>query len=96
METSVFDGPQIRKLIKVENFLLSMTEVEKDAWDAFAKVTQNFLGNKTAHSYIQLLIDLLEKFHKFNINMSIKVHFLFSHLDSFPENVGDYLFGVLC
>ena len=39
-----------------------MTEVEKDAWDAFAKVTQNFLGNERAHSYIQLLIDLLEKF----------------------------------
>ena len=52
METSVFDGPQIRKLIKVENFLLSMTEVEEDAWDAFAKVTQNFLGNKRANSYI--------------------------------------------
>ena len=28
------NDPQIGKLIKDENFFLSMTEVEKDAWDA--------------------------------------------------------------
>ena len=73
---------------KDENFPLSVTEVEKDAWDAFVKVIQNFLGNERAHNYIELVNDLLDKLHKLNINMSIKVHFLFNHLDTFPENLG--------
>ena len=35
-----------------------------------------------------LLMIYLDKLHKLGINMSIKVHFLFSHLDRFPENLG--------
>ena len=69
-KAGIFDGPQIRKLIKDENFPLSMTEVEKDAWDAFVKVTQNFLGNKRADNYIELVNNMLDKLHKLNINMS--------------------------
>ena len=69
------------KLIKDKNFPLSMTEVEKDAWDAFVKVLQNFLGNERAHNYIELMNNLLDKLHKLHINMSIKVHFVVNHLD---------------
>ena len=87
-KAGIFNGPQIRKLIKDVNFPLSMTEVGKDAWDAFVKVIQNFLGNERAHNYIELVNDLLDKLHKLNINMSIKVHFVFNHLDTFPENIG--------
>ena len=65
-----------------------MTPVEKDAWNAFVKVTENFLGNFRADNYVDLVNDLLDKLHKLGINMSIKVHFLFSHLDRFPENLG--------
>ena len=32
---------------------------------------------------------LLDYFPTLGINMSIKVHFLHSHLDRFPENFGD-------
>ena len=32
--------------------------------------------------------DFLDTLHKLNINMSIKVQFLFNHLDTFPENLG--------
>ena len=31
---------------------------------------------------------MLETFKELNVNMSIKVHFLYSHLDKFPENLG--------
>ena len=87
-KAGVFDGPQIRQLIRDNQFPLSMTPVEKDAWNAFVKVTENFLGNFRADNYVDLVNDLLDKLHKLGINMSIKVHFLFSHLDRFPENLG--------
>ena len=32
---------------------------------------------------------LLDNFQTIRINMSIKVHFLHSHLDKFPENLDD-------
>ena len=31
---------------------------------------------------------MLEKFKRLNVQMSIEIHFLFSHLDRFPENLG--------
>ena len=31
-------------------------------------------------------VDMLEKFKNLNVHMSIKIHFLFSHLHRFPEN----------
>lgn len=84
----IFDGPQIRKLIRDENFTQSMTPIERDAWESFVLVTKNFLGNTKANNYVYLVNDMLEKLEKLNINMSIKVHFLFSHLERFPENLG--------
>ena len=32
---------------------------------------------------------MLKAYEKFGRNMSIKIHFLKSHLDQFPENMGD-------
>lgn len=36
---------------------------------------------------------LLSSFKLLGCNMSIKIHFLFSHLDQFPSNLGDYSTG---
>ena len=32
---------------------------------------------------------MLEKFRILGVNTSIKVHYFYSHLDKFPENLGD-------
>ena len=69
-----------------------MTEVEKEAWNAFVEVTKNFLGNSKSENYIELVNDMLNTLHKLNINMSTKVHFLFSHLERFPKVL---LFSIL-
>ena len=84
----IFEGPQIHQLIQDRNFAQSMTPVERDAWLAFVSVTKNFLGNTKADNYVHLVNDMLEKFKRLNVHMSIKIHFLFSHLDRFPENLG--------
>ena len=84
----VFDGPQIRKLIKDNQFLTSMDPVEFDAWSSFVLVVKNFLGNDKAENYVELVDSMLESYKQLGAYMSIKVHFLFSHLDKFPENLG--------
>ena len=65
-----------------------MNDEEKAAWLSFVDVTQNFLGNKKAQNYENLVSNMLSAFHHLGCKMSIKVHFVFSHLDKFPENVG--------
>ena len=66
-----------------------MTSVEKEAWISFKKVVQGFLGNSKASNYKELEENMLEKYHNLGCNMSIKMHYLHSHLDWFPENCGD-------
>ena len=51
-------------------------------------VTKDFLGNTKAENFVDIVNDMLEKLRKLNINMSIKIHYLFSHLETFPENLG--------
>ena len=50
---------------------------------------QRFLGNYKADNYSELVSEMLIKFKDLGCNMSIKVHYLHSHLDYFPENLGD-------
>ena len=52
-------------------------------------VVRGFLGNTSAANYKDLVETLLDSFHVLGCNMSIKVHFLMSHLNEFPANLGD-------
>lgn len=45
LEAGVFDGPQIRQMLRDETFVTIMTDVEKAAWMSFQEVVENFLGN---------------------------------------------------
>jgi hypothetical protein len=44
------------------------------------------LGNRRAQNYEELANNLLQSYQKLGCNMSLKIHFLLSHLDFFPEN----------
>ena len=90
LKAGVFDGPQIQKLINDPDFITaSMTEKESAAWISFAVVVKNFLRNTKASNYDQSVEDMLFKFQRLRAKMSIKIHYFFSHLDRFPENLGD-------
>ena len=65
-----------------------MKEVELEAWKAFVLVVKNFLGNNKARNYTELVNNMLTAFRNLGCNMSIKMHYLFSHMDRFPENLG--------
>ena len=43
MKAGVLDGPQIRTLIRDNQFVAKMTALEKAAWLSFVAVVQNFL-----------------------------------------------------
>jgi hypothetical protein len=49
---------------------------------------KTFLGNHKAENYNEIVCDLLTVYKPMGCNMSLKVHFLGSHLDFFPENLG--------
>ena len=88
LKAGIFDGPQIRKLMNDPNFTASMTETEFAAWNSFTDVLKILLGNNKANNYIQIVEDMLLKFHNLGAKMSIKIHYFFSHLDRFSENLG--------
>ena len=89
LRAGIFDGLQIRKLIKDPNFQHSMNEIELASWLSFVEVFQSFLGNHKADNYKDIVQKLLDNFQALGINMRIKLDFLHSHLDKFPENLGD-------
>jgi len=49
---------------------------------------KGFLGNRRAQNCEELVNNLLQSYYKLGCNMSLKTHFLHSHLDILPENCG--------
>lgn len=86
----VFVGPQIRKIMLDENFLGKLNQIEKRAWTSFMVLCTNFLGNERSEDYINVVNEFLDAYSEMGCRMSIKVHFLHSHLDFFPENLGKF------
>ncbi|GFX51572.1 uncharacterized protein TNCV_5012761 [Trichonephila clavipes] len=90
LKAGIFDGPQIRQLVKDSNFVKSTTEVESKAWNSFVLVMSNFLGKKRSDDHVELVESMISNLKVLGCNMSIKIHFLHSHLDRFPQNLGDF------
>jgi len=86
LKAGILDGPQIRQLIRDPEFEQSMNTLE--AWKAFVLVVKNFLGNYKASNYEELVTNMITWFKKLGCNVSIKMHFLFSHINRFPEHLG--------
>ena len=90
LNAGIFDGLQIRTLLKDKKFESTMECIELRAWLAFTGVVDGFFGNKRSSEYIIHVRQLLETFQSLGARMSIKIRFLQSHLDYFLKNCGDY------
>ena len=88
LKADIFDSPPIQQLIRDPEIENSMNEVELKAWKAFVLVVKNFLGNNKARNYAEPSNNMLTAFRNLGCNMSVKTHYLFSHMDWFPENLG--------
>jgi len=64
--------------------------LKDNAWLAFKRICKDFLGNHKAVYYQDVVQDLLTSYKAVGCNMSLmKVHFLESHLDFFPEKLSE-------
>lgn len=88
VKEGIFVGPQIRELVRDPAFDQVLEGKEKEAWEAFKGVVHGFLGNKRDDNYKHLVTVLLQKYRNLGCNMSLKIHFLHSHLEFFPPSCG--------
>ena len=77
-------------LLNDDKFTDSMNDREKAAWISFKEVVENFLSNFKSDNYKKIVKNILQNFQEQGCLMSIKLHFLDSHFEYFPENLGDY------
>ena len=89
LKVGIFDGPQIRKLTQDQTFTACMTVAERAAWCTHVSVIGEFLCNTKASNYRNLVDVVLQNFQALGARIRIKLYYLFSHLDYFPENLGN-------
>jgi hypothetical protein len=87
IKEGIFVGPQITELLKDEHFESVLNSLELEAWKSFKNVCEHFLGSR-ADNYKLFIENLLQAYQNLGRNMSIKIHFLHSHLDFSPDNLG--------
>ncbi|GBM93275.1 hypothetical protein AVEN_168041-1 [Araneus ventricosus] len=88
LKEGVFVGPDIRKMMKDEDFETKMKINERKVWESFKLVITSFLVNKKDRNYKSIVEEIIKNVKILGCSMSLKVHFLDSHLDYFPENLG--------
>ncbi|GBN59248.1 hypothetical protein AVEN_150682-1 [Araneus ventricosus] len=106
LQTSVFQVPKtVRSQVERRSFywprhtkLLSdslfsetkMRDNEKEAWGSFKDVEHRFSENTKGPLYKTIVQRMLTAYEAQGCKMSLKVNFLHSHIDYFPENLGAY------
>ena len=86
----IFIGPQEKLILKFDEFLETLSTVEKDAWICFAAVVQGLLGKNKDDIYAELVANLVNSYGNMGCRMSMKVHMLNAHLHEFKQNLGEY------
>lgn len=88
LKEGVFVGPDIRKLMRDDIFDTKMKEIERSAWQSFKEVVKKFLGNYRDTDFENIVGNMMKNLKALGCSMSLKLHFLNSHLNYFPENLG--------
>ena len=82
-------GHRFANLFVVMSFFLCCVERRRlPGQHAFVSVTSNFLENNKSLDYKKTVEKLIQTYRNLRCNMSLKIHFLHSHLDFFPQNCG--------
>ena len=71
------------------DFPSTLSDTENAAWNALKSVSTSFLGNHKAENYRGAVSEMFKCFHVMKCNTSLKLYFLDSHLDFFPQNLGE-------
>ena len=89
LKDGVFVGPEIRKLMQNEEFGARLNPLELAARNAMKSVVVNFLGSHRHEKYPDIVDSMLKAYEQLGARISLKIHFLHSHLDFFPSNLGE-------
>ena len=88
LKGGIFVRPQIREVLKDTDFEELLNLKEMRAWEAFKSVCSGFLGNTRVPDYQACIEKLLKSYDDMGYRMSLKIHFLHSHLNFSPPNLG--------
>ena len=88
LKEGIFVGAQNREVFEDPEFENTLNTLELRAWHAFKWTCSNFLGNVKSNSYQEGVAELLAAYKEMGSRMSLKMHFLHSHFEFFPENLG--------
>ena len=64
-----------------------MSNLERNAWQAFRIIVKGFLGNYRRDDHAMVVSNLIISYEKLGCRMFLKLHFLHSHLDFFWDNL---------
>ena len=84
----IFTGPQTRELMRDKQFDEDLNETERNARLSFKRICKDFLGIHNAQNYQDVVQDLLTSYKAMGCNINLKIHFLKSNLNFFPEKLG--------
>ena len=62
IKEGIFIGPQIRELMQDKQFDEDLNETERNAWLSFERICKDFLGNRKAANYRDVVQDLLTSY----------------------------------
>lgn len=83
----MLNGPDIRRLMRDEQFENALPEEEEIAWDNLKAVIAGVLGNHREDNWRILVENMLQSFDNIGVNMSLKVHFMHHHQDEFANQM---------
>lgn len=76
--------------MKDKHFEEVLASIEVNAWFSFKQMVRNFLENSPSPEYEKVIQDLISSYQQLGSRISVKMHFLHSHLDYFLKNCEDY------
>ena len=75
LKAGIFDGPQVRELMKDSTFDDTLSATELSAGGSLKSAITNFLGKNLCEEYEKEVDELLKNFQKLGARMSVKMHF---------------------
>lgn len=88
-QTGILNGPDIRKLMRSEDFENALERDHLKAWHDMKAVIEGVLGkNRKAPDEVKILVNaMLGSFERIGASMTLKLHFLHFHLDDFLKQL---------
>jgi hypothetical protein len=93
VKDGIFSGPQIRVMLASRDLEQTITVVERNVWEAFGMVVTYFLGKNKCENYEEIVESLIQHYEVLGCRMSVKLHYLHSHLEFFRPDLRDVTEG---